>query len=38
MDWTKVYWDFNGDDVFDPVVDKSQYVTWTNDVLNKCSQ
>jgi hypothetical protein len=38
MDWTKVYWDFNGDDVLDPVVDKSQYVTWTNDASNKCSQ
>ena len=38
MDWTKVYWDLNGDDVWDPVVDKSQYVTWTNDLLNKCSQ
>ena len=38
MDWTKVYWDLNGDDVWDPVVDKSPYVTWTNDVLNKCSQ
>jgi hypothetical protein len=38
MDWTKVYWDNNGDDVWDPIVDKSQYVTWTNDILNKCSQ
>lgn len=38
MDWTKVYWDNNGDDVFDPVVDKSQYVTWTNDAMNRCSQ
>ncbi|HMT74801.1 MAG TPA: DUF1735 domain-containing protein [Chitinophagaceae bacterium] len=38
MDWTKVYWDNNGDDVWDPIVDKSQYVTWTNDALNKCSQ
>lgn len=38
MDWTHVYWDLNGDDVFDPVVDKSQYVTWTNDATNKCSQ
>jgi len=38
MDWTKVYWDLNGDDVWDPVVDKSPYVTWTNDLLNKCSQ
>lgn len=38
MDWTKVYWDNNGDDVWDPIVDKSAYVTWTNDLLNKCSQ
>ena len=38
MDWTRVYWDNNGDDVWDPVVNKSQYVTWTNDALNKCSQ
>lgn len=38
MDWTKVYWDNNGDDVWDPIVNKSQYVTWTNDALNKCSQ
>jgi len=38
MDWTKVYWDLNGDDVWDPVADKSQYVTWTNDLMNKCSQ
>lgn len=38
LDWTKVYWDNNGDDVWDPIVNKSQYVTWTNDALNKCSQ
>jgi len=38
MDWTKVYWDLNGDDVWDPVTDKSAFVTWTNDALNKCSQ
>lgn len=38
MDWTKVYWDFNGDDIWDPIADKSQYVTWTNDLMNKCSQ
>lgn len=38
MDWTKVYWDLNGDDVLDPVIDKSQYVTWTNDAQNRCSQ
>jgi len=39
MDWTKVYWDFAalGDDNL-TLVDKSAYVTWTNDVLNKCSQ
>lgn len=38
MDWTKVYWDNNGDDVWDPITDKSQFVTWTDDLLNKCSQ
>lgn len=38
MDWSKVYWDLNGDDVWDPPANKSQYVTWTNDALNKCSQ
>ncbi len=37
MDWTNVYWDNagNGNMVN---VDKSQYVTWTNDGLNRCSQ
>jgi len=37
MDWTKVYWDNNGDGVLE-LANKSQYVTWTNDILNKCSQ
>jgi hypothetical protein len=39
MDWTKVYWDPGGlgnDNL--TLADKSQYVTWTNDALNKCSQ
>lgn len=37
MDWTRVYWDNagNGNMV---LVNKSQFVTWTNDALNKCSQ
>jgi hypothetical protein len=39
MDWTKVYWDPGalGDDKL-TLADKSQYVIWTNDALNKCSQ
>lgn len=39
MDWTKVYWDPNalGDDNL-TLADKSSYVTWTSDALNKCSQ
>ena len=39
MDWTKVYWDLAGlgDDKL-TLADKSAYVTWTNDNLNKCSQ
>lgn len=37
MDWTNVYWDNNGDGTLEPA-NKSQYVTWTNDNLNKCSQ
>lgn len=39
MDWTKVYWDLNalGDDNL-TLADKSQYLIWTNDALNKCSQ
>lgn len=37
MDWTKVYWDNAGNGTL-VQADKSQYVTWTNDALNKCSQ
>jgi len=39
MDWTKVYWDPGalGDDNL-TLADKSQYLIWTNDALNKCSQ
>ncbi|MGZ3922957.1 MAG: BT_3987 domain-containing protein [Flavisolibacter sp.] len=37
MDWTKVYWDNAGNGNL-VQVDKSAYVTWTNDALNKCSQ
>jgi hypothetical protein len=39
MDWSKVYWDpaALGDDNL-TLADKSTYVTWTNDALNKCSQ
>jgi len=39
MDWTKVYWDYSalGDDKL-TLADKSQYLIWTNDILNKCSQ
>ncbi len=39
MDWTKVYWDPGalGDDAL-TLADKSQYVVWTNDALNTCSQ
>lgn len=39
MDWKKVYWDFSalGDDNL-TLADKSAFVTWTNDGLNKCSQ
>lgn len=39
MDWSKVYWDQAGagnDNL--TLADKSQYVTWANDELNKCSQ
>lgn len=39
MDWSKVYWDPGGvgnDNL--TLADKSAYVTWTNDALNKCSQ
>ena len=37
LDWTKVYWDNAGNGTL-VAVDKSAYVTWTNDALNKCSQ
>ncbi|MGC4103885.1 BT_3987 domain-containing protein [Ferruginibacter sp.] len=37
LDWTKVYWDNAGSGTL-VAVDKSAYVTWTNDILNKCSQ
>ena len=37
MDWTKVYWDNAGNGTL-VLANKSQYVTWTNDALNKCSQ
>jgi hypothetical protein len=39
MDWSKVYWDpqDKGNDNL-TLVDHSSYVTWTNDILNKCSQ
>ena len=39
MDWSKVYWDLAGlgDDNL-TLADKSSYVTWTSDALNKCSQ
>jgi len=37
MDWKKVYWDNAGNGTL-VQADKSQYVTWTNDLLNKCSQ
>lgn len=37
MDWTKVYWDNAGNGTL-VQADKSAFVTWTNDALNKCSQ
>lgn len=39
MDWSKVYWDPNdrGNDNL-TLADKSQFVYWANDDLNKCSQ
>lgn len=37
MDWSKVWWDQAGSGTL-LAVDKSQYITWTNDALNKCSQ
>lgn len=39
MDWTKAYWDPTdlGNDRLTQA-DKSSFVTWTSDALNKCSQ
>ncbi|OQP56403.1 DUF1735 and LamG domain-containing protein [Niastella populi] len=37
MDWSKVWWDQAGSGTL-LQADKSSYVTWTNDALNKCSQ
>lgn len=39
MDWSKVYWDPNdrGNDNL-TLADKSSFVTWATDLLNKCSQ
>ena len=37
MDWSKVYWDNAGNGTL-VQADKSQYVTWTDDEYNKCSQ
>jgi hypothetical protein len=37
LDWKKVYWDNAGSGTL-VQVDKSAYVTWTSDALNKCSQ
>ncbi|MEI9959471.1 MAG: LamG-like jellyroll fold domain-containing protein [Ferruginibacter sp.] len=37
LDWTKVWWDNAGSGTL-VAVNKATYVTWTNDVLNKCSQ
>jgi hypothetical protein len=37
MDWTNVWWDNAGNGTL-VNANKSQYVTWTNDALNKCSQ
>jgi hypothetical protein len=37
LDWTKVYWDNAGNGTL-VQADKSAFVTWTNDNLNKCSQ
>lgn len=37
LDWTKVYWDNAGSGTL-VAADKSAFVTWTNDALNKCSQ
>jgi hypothetical protein len=37
MDWTKVFWDNAGNGTL-VQADKSAFITWTNDGLNKCSQ
>jgi hypothetical protein len=37
MDWTQVYWDNAGNGTL-VLADKSVYVTWADDLLNKCSQ
>ena len=37
MDWTSVYWDNAGSGTL-VQANKSQFVTWTSDALNKCSQ
>lgn len=37
MDWSKVYWDNAGSGTL-VLADKSQYVTWASDAMNKCSQ
>ncbi|HYE54553.1 MAG TPA: DUF1735 domain-containing protein [Chitinophagaceae bacterium] len=39
MDWSKVYWDPNdrGNDNL-TLADKSSFVVWADDILNKCSQ
>jgi len=37
LDWSKVYWDNAGSGTL-VQVNKTAYVTWTNDILNKCSQ
>lgn len=37
MDWSNVYWDNAGSGTL-VLANKSQYVTWANDDLNKCSQ
>lgn len=36
LDWSKTNWNPSGSDLIQ--VNKSQYVKWTNDQLNKCSQ
>lgn len=37
LDWSKVYWDNAGSGTL-VQVNKTSFVTWTNDILNKCSQ